>query len=100
MTIDDFMELFPEFKGVKQNITNRAWAHYVLLAKMETGSGPISEHLIPWILAHKLALLYPVNAATITAKEDIQTDNLETTKYGREYKRMLKAHGDFFPDYV
>lgn len=100
MTKDIFMDFFPEFKGIESSITFRAWDHYVLLAKMEAGKSPIAEHLIPWLLAHKLALLYPVNAATITAREDIQTDNLETTKYGREYTRMLKAHGDFFPDFI
>ena len=100
MKLDAFIELFPEFDGIKHNIKPRAWAHYVLLAKMEAGNSPIAEHLTPWLLAHKLALLYPVNAATITAKGDIQTDNLETTKYGREYKRMLKANGDFFPDFI
>jgi hypothetical protein len=98
MTLADFIDIFPEFKGIQNNISAKAFTHYLASVRLEIGNHSEYEQLAPWLLAHKIALLFPVNAATVTAREDTETD-LESTKYGREFSRMISAEG-FLPGFI
>lgn len=95
-TIEEFIKIFPDFteSDLEQETLNY-WAEFVKNEVEEEFTGNRYKELCLWLLAHKLALVKPIELNTYQSGDD---NPLLKTKYGLEYMRILDTISSSLPD--